>query len=324
MLNDKVILITGGTGSFGQKFTEVMLDKYSPKVLRIFSRDELKQYEMEMKFNNDPRLRFFIGDIRDKERLARAMNGVNIVVHAAALKQVPLCEYNPFEAVKTNIIGTQNVINTAIDNNVKKVIAISTDKAVNPVNVYGATKMCMEKIVVASNSYVGSKNKTYLSCVRYGNVVGSRGSVILLFRNQKSSGTLTITDEKMTRFWITLDQGVELVIKCIEKMKGGEIFVPKIPSMKIVDLKNVIAPGCKFRYISVRPGEKIHEILITEEEAKRTVEYDNFFVIKPVQPWWSSSNWKEGKNLPEGFRYTSDNNPDWLTEEQLKKMVEDL
>lgn len=322
--SEKIILLTGGTGSFGQKFTEVMLEKYNPKAVRIFSRDELKQSEMIQKFNNDTRLRFFIGDVRDKNRLSRAMDGVDVVIHAAALKQVPLCEYNPFEAVATNIIGSQNVIDVAIDQNIEKVIALSTDKAVNPINLYGATKMCMEKIVIASNSYVGEKRQTQLSCVRYGNVAGSRGSVIPLFRKQNSFGTVTVTDERMTRFWITLEQGVEFVIKCVEKMKGGEIFVPKIPSMKIMDLKKVIAPSCKVSYIGIRPGEKINEILITEEEARHTVEYDNFFIIKPEHPWWSSNNWKDGKSLLDGFSYTSNNNKDWLKEEELKKIVEDL
>lgn len=322
--SEKIILLTGGTGSFGQKFTEVMLEKYNPKAVRIFSRDELKQSEMIQKFNNDTRLRFFIGDVRDKNRLSRAMDGVDVVIHAAALKQVPLCEYNPFEAVATNIMGSQNVIDVAIDQNIEIVMALSTDKAVNPINLYGATKMCMEKIVVASNSYVGEKKRIQLSCVRYGNVAGSRGSVIPLFRKQNSFGTVTITDKRMTRFWITLEQGVEFVIKCVERMKGGEIFVPKIPSMKIIDLKKVIAPSCKVKHIGIRPGEKINEILITEEEARHTVEYDNFFIIKPEHPWWPSNNWKDGKSLPEGFSYTSNNNKDWLKEEELRKIVEDL
>jgi len=323
-LEGKILLITGGTGSFGQKFTEVILEKYNPKAIRIFSRDELKQSEMVQKFNNDERLRFFIGDVRDINRLSRAMDDVNIVVHTAALKQVPFCEYNPFEAVSTNIIGSQNVIDAAINHNIEKVIAISTDKAVSPVNLYGATKLCMEKIMVASNSYVGSKRQTKLSCVRYGNVVGSRGSIIPLFKKQNLDRVVTITDKRMTRFWITLEQGVEFVIKCIEIMKGGEIFIPKIPSMKIIDLKNVIAPDCKIKYIGMRPGEKINECLIIEEESRHAVEYDNFFIIKPEHPYWSFSNWKDGKTLPEGFRYTSDSNKCWLTEEELKKMVEDL
>ena len=301
-----------------------MLEEHNPKAIRIFSRDELKQSEMVQKFNNNSRLRFFIGDVRDKSRLSRAMDSVDIVVHAAALKQVPTCEYNPFEAIATNIIGSQNVIDVAIDNNVEKVMGISTDKAVNPINLYGATKMCMEKIIIDSNSYVGSKRKTRLGCVRYGNVVGSRGSVIPLFKKQNSSGEVTITDERMTRFWISLERGVKFVIKCIDIMKGGEIFIPKIPSMKIIDLKKVIAPDCKIKYIGIRPGEKINEILLTEEEAKHSVEFDNFFIIKPEHSWWKYGNWKEGKTLPEGFRYTSDTNKEWLTGSQLKEVVENL
>ncbi|HCJ66689.1 MAG TPA: UDP-N-acetylglucosamine 4,6-dehydratase (inverting) [Elusimicrobia bacterium] len=322
--NEKTILLTGGTGSFGQKFTEVILKEYKPKVLRIFSRDELKQSEMMSKFGNYPGIRFFIGDIRDRERVYRAMGGVNIVVHAAALKQVPLCEYNPFEAVRTNVIGAENIINAAVDTNVEKVIALSTDKAVAPVNLYGATKMCMEKIFVAANAYVGPVRKTRMSCVRYGNVVGSRGSVIPLFKKQKETGMITITDKRMTRFWITLEQGVEFVINCIEKMHGGEVFVPKIPSMKILDLAKAITPECKIEYIGIRPGEKINECLITEDEARHTLEFDDFFVIEPEQPWWKVDLWSNGKKLPDGFRYTSDKNGKWLTTEELKKMCENI
>jgi UDP-N-acetylglucosamine 4,6-dehydratase len=321
--SEKVILLTGGTGSFGQKFTEIMLKKYKPKTIRIFSRDELKQWEMEKKFNAR-HLRFFIGDIRDKDRLERAMDGADIAVHAAALKQVPLCEYNPFEAVMTNIIGAQNVINAAIDHNVEKVMTISTDKAVNPVNLYGATKMCMEKIFVAANAYVGQSRHTRMSCARYGNVIGSRGSVIPLFKKQKSTGAITITDKRMTRFWITLEQGIEFVIRCIEMMRGGEIFIPKVPSMKIIDLAGMIASKCKVKYIGIRPGEKIHECLLTEDEARHAVEYDDFFVIMPDHPWWSSKNYSDGKKLVEGFRYTSDLNGSWLTERELQKMLKEL
>lgn len=322
--SEKIILLTGGTGSFGQKFVEVMLKEYNPKTIRIFSRDELKQWEMAQKFNHDERLRFFIGDIRDKGRLERAMDGVDIVVHAAALKQVPLCEYNPFEAVKTNILGAQNVIEAALDRNVERVIAISTDKAVNPVNLYGATKMCMEKLFIAANSYVGPKRQTKMSCVRYGNVVGSRGSVIPLFKKQRQTGRITITDPRMTRFWITLEQGVRFVINCIEKMHGGEIFVPKIPSMRIMDLAKAVAPECEIEFIGIRPGEKIHECLLTEDEARHSIEFDDFFVIEPEHPWWNTERWSGGKRLPEGFRYTSDTNTQWLSIEELKKMVENL
>lgn len=323
---DKIILLTGGTGSFGQKFAEIMLKEYNPKTIRIFSRDELKQWEMEKKLNNDRRLRFFIGDIRDKDRMERAMDGVDIVVHTAALKQVPLCEYNPFEAVKTNILGAQNLIDAAIDHDVEKVMAISTDKAVNPVNLYGATKMCMEKLFISANSYVGPERKTKMSCARYGNVVGSRGSVIPLFKAQRETGTITITDKRMTRFWVTLEDAVEFVIKSVENMHGGEVFVPKMPSMKITDLAALVAPGCKIRNVGIRPGEKIHECLLTEDEARHSVEFKDFFVIEPdsMWGWWKPENWNGGKKLPEGFRYTSDKNEDWLTQKQLRKMIEGL
>ena len=318
----KIVLITGGTGSFGQKFTEVMLNKYKPKTIRIFSRDELKQWEMEKRFNSDSRLRFLIGDIRDKDRLERAMRGVDIVIHAAALKQVPSCEYNPFEAVKTNVIGTQNIIDVAINQNIEKVMAISSDKAVNPINLYGATKMCMEKLFISANSYKGSIRQTQMSCTRYGNVVGSRGSVIPLFKQQRETGKVTITDKNMTRFWITLEQGVEFVIKCIDMMRGGEIFVPKIPSKKIIDLAQAIVPECKMEFIGIRPGEKIHELLITEDEARHALEFDDFFVIEPEYHFWAYKKWKGGKPLSEGFRYTSDKNDRWLTVEELKNMVD--
>ncbi len=323
-LNGKTILVTGGTGSFGHKFTEKMLKDYKPKVVRIFSRDELKQWEMEKKFGNDERLRFFIGNVRDKERLERAMDGVNIVVHAAALKQVPLCEYNPFEAVKTNILGAQNVIRVAIDHNIEKVIAISSDKAVNPVNLYGATKMCMEKLFIAANSYVGEERRTKFSCARYGNVVGSRGSIIPLIKHQSKTGSITITDERMTRFWMTLEQGVKFVINCLDMMYGGEIFIPKIPSMKIVELAKAIALDCKIKFIGIRPGEKIHECLLTEDEVRHSLEFDNFFLIEPEHHWWKIRKHKEGRALRDGFRYTSDTNEDWLKVEDLRRMVETL
>jgi UDP-N-acetylglucosamine 4,6-dehydratase len=320
---NKTILLTGGTGSFGQKFTEIMIKEYRPKVIRIFSRDELKQWEMEKKFNDDKHLRFFIGDVRDKDRLERAMDGANIVVHAAALKQVPLCEYNPFEAVKTNILGAQNVVSAAIDHNIEKVVAISTDKAVNPINLYGATKMCMEKLFIAANSYVGSTRQTKMSCVRYGNVVGSRGSVIPLFIKQRYTGTITITDRRMTRFWITLNHGVEFVIRCIEKMHGGEIFVPKCPSMKIIDLAKVIAPDCKVKYTGIRPGEKIHECLVTEDESRHALEFRDFFVISPEYPWWDYLNYRSGFKLPVGFKYTSETNSRWLSDKELHAMLKE-
>lgn len=322
IFNDKVILLTGGTGSFGNKFTEIVLKEHNPKVLRIFSRGEKKQLDMQNKFK-DNRLRFFIGDVRDKDRLHRAMHDVDIVVHAAALKQVPTCEYNPIEAIRTNVDGAINVIDNAIDNGVDRVIAISTDKAVHPVNLYGATKMNAEKLFIQGNSYSGDIG-TKFSCVRYGNVIGSRGSVIPLFLEQKKNGTITITDDKMTRFWITLDQGVKFVINCINRMVGGEIFVPKIPSMKIIDLAESIAPGSKKKIIGIRPGEKIHEILLTEDEARHSKEFDNYFVIEPEHPFWDSEQLKGGRKLTAGFKYTSDNNQQWLNNGDLMKIVKGL
>jgi len=319
--NNKMILLTGGTGSFGQAFTEIMLRKYKPKVLRIFSRDELKQYDMMKRFNDHPALRFFIGDVRDRERLLRAMDGVDIVVHAAAMKQVPTCEYNPFEAVRTNIFGAENIIEVALEHNVEKVIAISSDKAVAPLNLYGATKLCMEKLFIASNAYVGTRRRTRMSCARYGNVAGSRGSVIPLFKEQKKTGMLTITDERMTRFWITLEQGVEFVIRCLDMMHGGEVFIPKIPSLKIVDLARTVSPECKIDYIGVRPGEKLHESLITRDEARHTLEFDDYFIIEPQEPQWAYAKWKGGKATPDGFRYASDTNDRWLTKKEMEEMI---
>lgn len=318
---NKTILLTGGTGSFGQKFVEIMLKKYKPKVIRIFSRDELKQWEMEKQFNNDERLRFLIGDVRDKERLERAIDGADIVVHAAALKQVPSCEYNPFEAIKTNILGAQNIIEAAINHNIDRVLALSTDKAVNPVNLYGATKMCMEKLFVAANSYVGPQRKTRMSCVRYGNVVGSRGSIIPLFKKQKETGTITITDKRMTRFWITLEQSVNFVIRSIARMRGGEIFVPKIPSMRITDIVKAIAPKNRISTIGIRPGEKLHECLITEDEARHACELNDYFIIEPEFKWWISQSPK-GKKLNDDFRYTSDKNNTWLTIAEINRMID--
>ena len=328
MLNNRSILITGGTGSFGKKFTEMILEQYDPLRIIIYSRDEFKQDLMKKDFNQrypekKTKLRFFIGDVRDKDRLYRAFRGVDYVIHAAAMKQVPACEYNPIEAVKTNINGAANVIDAAIDNNVKKVMALSTDKAVHPVNLYGATKLVAEKLFVQGNSYSGGR-KTIFSCVRYGNVVGSRGSVIPVFQRQKEKGKITITDENMTRFWITQEQSVRFIINCIEKMKGGEIFVPKIPSMKIIDLAEVIAPKCKREVIGIRPGEKINEILLTGEEAHHTKEFDNYFIVKPEHHFWGKGNYKKGKLLPSNFKYSSGNNDHWLTKAELNKMLEDL
>ena len=314
------VLITGGTGSFGKKFVEIMLRDYHPKKLIIFSRDELKQHEMRICGFDHPSLRYFIGDVRDRDRLYRAFNGVDIVVHAAALKQIPACEYNPLEAIMTNIIGAKNVIDAAIDQGVKKVMALSTDKAVNPINLYGATKLCMEKLFVQGNSYSG-KGGTRFSCVRYGNVVGSRGSVIPLFKEQRKNGKITITDRRMTRFWITLEQGVRFVIRCIEQMQGGEVFVPKIPSMRIMDLAEAVAPGCEIEFIGIRPGEKLHEVLISKDEARYTLDLGDMFVIQPVHPWWEPANWSHGKPLPDGFEYSSDKNAEWLTAKQLRQMI---
>jgi UDP-N-acetylglucosamine 4,6-dehydratase (inverting) len=278
---------------------------------------------MSLKFNDDERLRFFIGDVRDRERVYRAMNGVDIVVHAAALKQVPTAEYNPIEAVRTNIDGAINVVDAAIDNGVEKIMAISTDKAVHPVNLYGATKLVMERLLIQANVYTGGRESKF-SCVRYGNIVGSRGSVIPLFLEQRKGGKITITDEKMTRFWITLEQGVRFVIECIDRMQGGEVFVPKIPSMRITDLADVIAPEAKRKVTGIRPGEKVNEILLTEEEARHAWEFDKFFVIEPEFPFWKKEILKGGKPLPYGFRYTSDSNSWWLSKDELKRMVEEL
>lgn len=320
MFDDQNILVTGGTGSFGKRFIETILKNHSPNKVIIFSRDELKQHEMQKGRFSDPRLRFFIGDIRDVNRLRRAMRGVDIVVHAAALKQVPACEYNPIEAINTNINGARNVIDAAIDCGVKKAIGLSTDKAVNPVNLYGATKLCMEKLFVQSNAYTGA-NGTRLSIVRYGNVVGSRGSVIPIFVRQKETGQLTVTDPRMTRFWITLDQGVDFVINSIRNTHGGEIFVPKIPSMNIVFLAKSIAPKAEIKVTGIRPGEKLHECLLSADEARTTIELEDRFIILPHHPWWDTSSAPKGKELPEGFTYTSSNNEHWLSTEQLTEMV---
>ncbi len=317
---NQVILITGGTGSFGKKFVEIALRELNPRKVIIFSRDELKQHQMRTMGFDQPNLRYFIGDVRDRERLLRAMHGVDIVVHAAALKQVPACEYNPMEAVKTNIIGTSNVVEAALDAGVKKVLALSTDKAVNPVNLYGATKLAAEKLTVQSNAYAAGSATRY-ACVRYGNVVGSRGSVVPVFLNQRASGCLTITDDRMTRFWLSLEQGVRFVIQCIEQMQGGEVFVPKIPSMKVIDLARAIAPGATVSIIGIRPGEKLHEVLISEDEARNAVERENMFVVKPPEPLWERSLHYEGTPLAEGFRYSSDTNGEWLDVDGIRTLV---
>ena len=314
------ILVTGGSGSFGRKFVEIVLQQYRPRRLVVFSRDELKQSEMQGRFK-DPCLRYFLGDVRDRDRLVRAMHDIDIVVHAAALKQIPACEYNPFEAIQTNVIGGKNVIDAAIEARVKRVIALSSDKAVNPLNLYGATKLCAEKLFVQGNTY-GSGRGTLFACVRYGNVVGSRGSVIPLFQQQRPNGVLTVTDPLMTRFWITLEQGVQFVLRCIGLMRGGEIFVPKLPSMRIMDLADAIAPGCRKEFVGIRPGEKLHEVLISEDEARAGRELDDMFVIEPVFPSWTFEPYTEGKRLPAGFRYTSDTNTDLLTAKEMQALID--
>jgi len=331
MLNDKSILITGGTGSFGKSFIKTIINGYAPAKVIIYSRDELKQYEMQQieKFSSSKsEIRYFIGDIRDYQRLKMAMVDVDIVVHAAALKQVPACEYNPFEAVKTNVIGSQNVIDAAMRQGVKKVIALSTDKAAAPINLYGATKLTSDKLFIAANNYKGRQN-IKLSVVRYGNVMGSRGSVIPFFQKQKQTGVLSITDERMTRFNITLQEGVDFVLNCIEKMWGGELFVPKIPSYRILDVANAIAPECKYEMVGIRPGEKLHEEMITETDALNSVEFEKYFVILPTSNkigWGKDEFIKDhnseiGKMCEFGFSYNSGTNNDFLTVEDLKKLI---
>ena len=319
---DKVILITGGTGSFGKKFTEILFKKHKPKKVIIFSRDEYKQFEMSKVFPacKYP-IRYFLGDIRDRYRLQRAFEGVDWVVHAAALKQVPALEYNPTEAVRTNVDGADNIVSAAIDSGVKKVVAISTDKAVNPINLYGATKLVAEKVFIAANAFGGGRVK--FSVVRYGNVVGSRGSVIPLFLNLKKSGTrnFPLTDGRMTRFWITLEQGVNLVVKALKDLQGGEIFIPKIPSMRIIDLAKAIEPKCAIKIIGIRPGEKLHEVLISQDEARNTKELKDYYIIQPAFHWWNIKNHADSKKVPDDFVYSSELNKWWLSPNKLKEMV---
>jgi UDP-N-acetylglucosamine 4,6-dehydratase (inverting) len=313
------VLITGGTGSFGNHFTRYLLGTHNPRRVIVFSRDELKQYEMAQRFVEERRVRFFIGDVRDMERLELATRDVDVVVHAAALKQVPACEYNPFEAVNTNIIGTKNVIAACLRNGVKRAMLISTDKAVNPVNLYGATKACAEKLFVQANAYSG-RTPIRFAAVRYGNVVGSRGSVVPLFRRQRESGVLTITDTNMTRFWITLDQAVAFVGNCIQEMTGGEVFVPKIPSCRITELAAAIAPGCETKIIGIRPGEKVHELLLTVDESRHSVDAGDYFVIEPEHDFWVTE--QHGTPLPNGFIFASNTNDQWLTTDQLRAIVD--
>ena len=317
----KVVLVTGGTGSFGKKFIRIMLDEYHPAKIIVFSRDELKQHEMRVAGYDHPNLRYFIGDIRDQQRCLRAFEGVDVVIHAAALKQVPACEYNPMEAIKTNILGSSNVIDAAIDTGVSRVVALSTDKAVNPVNLYGATKLAAEKLFVQSNAYAGGREVRF-ACVRYGNVVGSRGSVVPVFLKQRETGKVTVTDDRMTRFWISLEQGVRFVIQAAENMHGGEVFVPKIPSMKVVDLAKAIAPKAKVEIIGIRPGEKLHEILISNDEARQTVELNDMYVVQPAESLWFGRDWEaKGKLLDDGFIYASNNNTEWLNIDQIGKII---
>ena len=324
-IDSKSILVTGGTGSFGKKFISTVLTEYKPKKVIVFSRDELKQYEMSHTppYRADSRLRFFIGDVRDRDRLIQAFRDVDTVIHAAAMKQIPIGEYNPFEVIRTNVIGAQNVIHAAIASGVQKVIALSSDKAANPVNLYGASKLCADKLFVTGNAYSGNA-PTRFSVVRYGNVIGSRGSVVPMFKKFKTRGEIPITDERMTRFWITLEQGVRFVIKCLSLMHGGELFIPKIPSMNIMDLKRAVAPKAKHKIIGIRPGEKIHEVLLPAEEARQALEFKDMYILEPKFEWRRSTNHKKGEPLPEGFEYRSDNNTEWLSVDQLKKYIQGI
>jgi len=322
LLDDASILVTGGTGSFGQRFIAAVLKRTKARRIIVFSRDELKQYEMRQAFDDDRRLRFFLGDVRDRDRLQRALDGVSVVVHAAALKQVPAAEYNPFEAVRTNVLGAQNVIDAAIDTGVERVIALSTDKASSPVNLYGATKLVSDKLFVHGNAYAGGK-RTRFSVVRYGNVVGSRGSVVPFFQARASSGELPITDDRMTRFWITLPQGVDFVLNSLLNMQGGEIFVPKIPSVRITDLAQAIAPGATLKVIGIRPGEKLHEEMIGVDDARRTLDLGDRYVIQPEFGWWRNHH-AGARPLPEGFAYTSDTNEQWLDAEGVRALLREI
>ena len=327
MLDNKNILVTGGTGSFGKKFIATIFDKYKPKKVIVFSRDELKQFEMRDTFPAEKfPINYFIGDVRDRERLYRVTYGMDFIVHAAAMKQVPTAEYNPFEAVKTNINGAQNVIEAALENGVNRVVALSTDKACSPINIYGATKLTSDKLFAAANHWQGSHQVAF-SVVRYGNVVGSRGSVIPFFIKKKAEGVLPITHVSMTRFWITLEQGVEFVLHCLQQMHGGELFVPKIPSMNIMDLAKAIAPEAKIEIIGIRPGEKIHEVMISSDDALNTLEFESHYVIQPAHPWWDNLGYikiKGGKPVENDFVYSSDNNNDWLSVDRLKQYIAEL
>lgn len=323
-LDGSGILITGGTGSFGQRFVRYIYERYRPRRVVIYSRDELKQYEMGLQINH-PTLRYFIGDVRDMDRLENALKGIDVIVHAAALKQVPAAEYNPIECIKTNIMGGENVVNAAIKTGVERVVALSTDKAANPINLYGATKLCSDKLMIAANHLSGAGG-TQFSVVRYGNVVGSRGSVVPFFKERRKTGRLPITDTRMTRFWITLDEGVAFVDRVMAQMKGGEVFIPKIPSMKITDLATAIAPECEHDVVGIRPGEKLHETMVPQEEAMNTLEYDNFYVIRSSFNLWDHSDdtrygGLQGRPVAENFEYRSDTNTQWLSVEDLRRIV---
>jgi UDP-N-acetylglucosamine 4,6-dehydratase len=320
---DKTILITGGTGSFGKACLDVLLTEHDPHAIRIFSRDELKQSELQTRYSSEARLRYLLGDIRDRDRLVRATRGCDVIIHAAALKQVPACEYNPFEAVQTNIIGAENIVAAAIENDVPHTIQLSTDKAVNPVNLYGATKLAAEKIVTQGNAYA-TDSKARFANVRYGNVVGSRGSVIPIFIRQAEHGELTITDERMTRFWITLPQAVEFVLSRLGLMEGGEVFVPKIPSMRVLDVAEAIAPDARRTITGIRPGEKLHEAMLTEDESRHARELDDSYVILPEFHPWRAEGWSIGTAAADGFRYASDTNAEWLTADDLRAMLPSL
>ena len=322
VIDGKVVLVTGATGSFGKRFISTILDQHNPKKVIIFSRDELKQFEMQQ-YMNDPKLKYMLGDVRDYDRVSRVMDGVNVVVHAAAMKQVPASENNPMEAIKTNIIGAENIINAAIEKGVERVIALSTDKAANPMNLYGATKLASDKLFVAANALVDD-GRTKFSVVRYGNVVGSRGSVVPFFIQKREEGVLPITDDRMTRFWITLGEGVKFVEDCLEAMVGGEIFIPKIPSMTVVDVATAIGPDCEQKVIGIRPGEKLHEIMITSDDAINTVELETRYVIQPASDWWDQDAFVAstgGQRVSEGFSYSSDNNNEWLSVDEFCQLL---
>ena len=320
LFDDKTLLVTGGTGSFGKVFVRTALEQTSLRKVIVFSRDELKQYEMQQSYPDEPRIRFFIGDVRDYRRVYRAFHGVDFVVHAAAMKHVPAAEYNPSEAVKTNVHGAQNVVDAAIEQGVELVVALSTDKACSPINLYGATKLVSDKLFIAGNAYAGG-TKTRFSVVRYGNVVGSRGSVVPHFTQLASTGELPITDDRMTRFWITLEHGVRFVLESLERMRGGELFVPKIPSMRVVDLAKALAPNAKLNIVGIRPGEKLHEEMISAPDARRTLDMGAYYVIQPEMDWWPAEDELGGTSVADGFSYASDSNTEWLTVDQLRAMV---